>query len=269
MKSLKEKEMQLEKLMEEYMEQDVCVAFSGGVDSSLLLQMACYYGKKKKTAVYALTMDTTLHPKEDLPIARAVAKKAGACHMVLRLDELAVPEMENNPRNRCYLCKKALYSKMQEFGKEHGISRILDGTNEDDTHVYRPGFQAVTELGILSPLADCGITKEEVRYLAEKWGVSVAYRPSAPCLATRLPYGALLDPAVLRRLEKGEDALKSMGFANVRLRLHDRVLRIETELDQIQEVLLKREEILCVLKGLGFVYVTLDLEGFRSGSMDL
>lgn len=269
MMTLKEKEEKLYGQIKGYTKENLCIAFSGGVDSSLLLQIACAYAREQGTVVYALTMDTVLHPSVDREIAGRVAKQAGAVHVILTLDELAVPEMEKNPRNRCYLCKKALYEKMLDFAREKGITCLLEGTNEDDLHVYRPGLQAVKELGVNSPLADCGLTKKEVRILAEKWGISVANRPSAPCLATRLPYGDRLDLSLLRRIEEGEEFVKGLGFGNVRLRVHGSVVRLEIDSGDFGKILEHKEPVIRKLKELGFPYITLDLEGFRSGSMDL
>lgn len=263
------KKDQLLELLSSYCAKDVCVAFSGGVDSSLLLVMACEAAKKAGTKVYALTMDTVLHPKADLEIAREVLAHTEAVHQVLTLNELAVPEIRFNPVNRCYLCKKALYSRMLDFAREKGVEVLLEGSNEDDLHVYRPGLQAVRELGVKSPLAECGITKAEVRRMAEEYHIPVAFRPSSPCLATRLPYGTEIDLELLKRIDRGETAIREMGFGNVRIRVHGEILRLEVDTEQLQKVLEHRTEITATLKKMGFSYITLDLEGFRSGSMDL
>ncbi len=263
------KKDQLLELLRSYCAEDVCVAFSGGVDSSLLLVMACEAARETGARVYALTMDTVLHPKADLEIAREVLARTEAIHQVLALDELAVPEIRFNPVNRCYLCKKELYSRMLDFAEEKGVKVLLEGSNEDDLHVYRPGLLAVRELGVKSPLAECGITKAQVRMLAGEYNISVALRPSSPCLATRLPYGAKIDLELLERIDLGETAIRELGFGNVRMRIHDEIVRLEIDPGQFQKVLNHREELLLKLKELGFSYITLDLEGFRSGSMDL
>ena len=205
--------------MKEYGRQDMCIAFSGGVDSSLLL-MAAKQTSQEGKKIWAVTFDTMLHPSCDLETARKVAGEAGVLHKVLYINELEQEEIRYNPVNRCYLCKKALFQKLKDFAEGEGITVILEGTNEDDLHVYRPGLKAVRELGIHSPLAETGFTKEEVRKLAEELGVSVARRPSTPCLATRLPYGAKIEPEILEQIAKGEESLRSLGFPVVRLRLH-------------------------------------------------
>lgn len=267
--SIQKKKSILQERMEDYCRQDVCVAFSGGVDSSLVLVMACEAAKKNGTKVYAITMDTVLHPKADVEIAKKVLEGTQAIHVILRMDELTVPEIHNNPKDRCYLCKKALYSKMLAFAHEKGAEIMLEGSNEDDLHVYRPGLQAVKELGIKSPLAECGVTKAEVRELAGEYGIAAADRPSAPCLATRLPYGAEIDLELLKKIDRAETFLRKFGWRNVRIRVHDKIARLEVDLEVLEEVLQHREEIIRYLKYLGFLYITLDLEGFRSGSMDL
>lgn len=259
----------LKRLMEDYGKDDVCVAFSGGVDSSLLLVMACEAAKKTGKKVYAITMDTVLHPKADLAIAKKVLSGTQAEHHVITLNELTIPELQNNPVNRCYLCKKELFHRIQEFARQKNVSIIIEGTNEDDLHVYRPGIQAIRELGIKSPLARCEMTKADVRVLAGKYGIPVANRPSAPCLATRLPYGTKIDFDLLKRIEKAEERVKELVPGNVRIRVHGDILRLETD-EQVMPMLLEnREKVLSCLKEVGCPYITFDLEGFRSGSMDV
>ncbi len=260
---------QLEAIMDELTDQDMALAFSGGVDSSLLLKMAADRAAKKGTKVWAVTFNSRLHPSCDLENARKVAGELGGIHVILEIDELEMEEIRSNPANRCYLCKRNLFRTLMAFAKEKGVEVLAEGTNEDDLHVYRPGIQAVRELGIRSPLAEAGLTKEEVRRLAAACGISAASRPSTPCMATRLPYGARLDYEILKKIEAGEEILRRMIGGNVRLRLHGQVVRIETDPERFSLALEKREEVVRQLKELGFVYITLDLEGFRSGSMDV
>ena len=260
---------QLEAIMDELTDQDMALAFSGGVDSSLLLKMAADRAAKKGTKVWAVTFNSRLHPSCDLENARKVAGELGGIHVILEIDELEMEEIRSNPVNRCYLCKRNLFRTLMAFAKEKGVEVLAEGTNEDDLHVYRPGIQAVRELGIRSPLAEAGLTKEEVRRLAAACGISAASRPSTPCMATRLPYGARLDYEILKKIEAGEEILRRMIGGNVRLRLHGQVVRIETDPERFSLALEKREEVVRQLKELGFVYITLDLEGFRSGSMDV
>lgn len=271
---IREKEDRLAAVMDEYGKGPVCLAFSGGVDSSLLLKLACDAARRHGTKVWAVTFDTMLHPACDLENAKKVAEEMDASHIILAVNELEQEELRNNPVNRCYLCKRRLFLRLQEFALEKGCSVMLEGTNADDLKVYRPGLRAVRELGIQSPLADCGLTKKEVKTLAGRYGISTASRPSTPCMATRLPYGARLDSDLLKRIEAGEEFLRQELFSegqpgNVRLRVHGDTARLETDAGQFSAVLEKRAQITERLKALGFTYITLDLEGFRSGSMDV
>lgn len=267
---LQEKKKALLAQMEQLAGHDICLAFSGGVDSSLLLKLAVDAAAAHGTNVYAVTFQTRLHPPCDLETATRVAKEVGAIHEVMYVDELEQEAIRRNPENRCYLCKHHLFGKLLEFAHDHGITQVLDGTNEDDLHVYRPGLKALREYGVISPLAACHVTKPEVKALAAEYGVSVAHRPSTPCMATRLPYGAEINYDVLDRIAEGEAWLHGLFGAeeNLRLRVHGDIVRLEIAPARMMEVLEKREEITEYLKKLGFLYLTLDLEGFRSGSMD-
>lgn len=260
---------QLKQLMDEYGRQPVCIAFSGGVDSSLLLKLACDSAKKSGCPVYAVTFHTMLHPACDLENARRVADELNALHEVLSVDELELEEMKSNPVNRCYLCKHQLFEVLTKFALDKGVSLVIDGTNEDDLHMYRPGIKALHELGIKSPLALSHMTKMEVKRLAAEYGLSAASRPSTPCMATRLPYGARLDYDLLKRIEEGETILRNMFTGNIRLRVHGGMARIELDQIQMEKAVREREAVAEALKHLGFDYITLDLEGFCSGSMDL
>lgn len=259
----------LEQRMMELTKEDICLAFSGGVDSSLLLKLAADGAARWGKTVYAVTFDSRLHPACDLEIAARVAAELGGTHQVLTIDELEQEAIRKNPTDRCYLCKRHLFTVLQSFAAQRGVTRILDGTNEDDLHVYRPGLRAIRELGILSPLAELHITKAQVKELAAGYGISVASRPSTPCMATRLPYGAELDYEVLARIGQGEAYLRTLTAGNVRLRLHGDVARIEVDPDAFPRMIQAGKEITETLKALGFPYITLDLEGFRSGSMDV
>lgn len=263
------KRQELEKLLEEYTKEDTMLAFSGGADSSLLLFLLCEKAKKRHTKVYAVTVHTTLHPVYEITLAGKLAEQAGAVHSVIEVNELKEAGIDANPTDRCYRCKKYLYQRLCEMAEEKGISYILEGTNEDDLHVYRPGIRAVRELGIKSPLAEVHMTKEEVRALAEERGISAASRPATPCLATRFPYGTRLSGEAMRRVEEAEKYIRSFGFYNVRLRVHGEIARLEIDISDMEKFLAYRKEIAEYLKNLGYVYVTLDMEGFRSGSMDV
>ena len=259
----------LQARMRELVSEDICLAFSGGVDSSLLLKVAADAAAETGKKVYAVTFDSRLHPSCDLRIARQVAGELGGIHQVMEVDELEQEEIRMNPVNRCYLCKRHLFMTLKKLAGEKGVRRILDGTNEDDMHVYRPGIRALKELGIISPLAELHITKEAVKGMASEYGISVASRPSTPCMATRLPYNTRIDYDVLDRIAQGEAYLRDVLPGNVRLRLHGGIARLEVDNEAFARLLDRRADVVRRLKGLGFTYVTLDLEGFRTGSMDV
>ena len=244
----------------------ICIAYSGGVDSTLLLRTAADVSSRP---VLAVILETQLHPHSDTEAACRMAAACGAGYEVIRVDEFQNPDILQNPVNRCYLCKHMLFSRLKELAFSKGFHAVFDGTNKDDEKEYRPGMKVLRELNIKSPLLELGITKREVRLLSGMLQLPTARVPSTPCLATRLPYGAYLDRALLQRIHKGEELLRNMGFYNVRLRFHDPVLRIELDTEAFPNLLEHRSPIIDGMKSLGFSYLTLDLEGFRSGSMDI
>ena len=188
----------LETEITKYINEGICVAFSGGVDSSLLLKVCCQLAQKQHKKIHAVLFDTFLHAKNDIEIAKAVAEECGAIFSILHINELDNPLIQNNPKDRCYQCKKFLFTKLLEFAKQNHCQTIFDGTNEDDMHMHRPGLQAIKELGVISPIANAHITKEQVRILAENMGLSVANRPSNSCLDNRFKYGTILETALNR-----------------------------------------------------------------------
>ena len=266
---LRKKEQELEILLENAAREDTVLAFSGGIDSALLLFLLCEKARAWHTKVYAVTIHAMLHPSYELVLAKELAEGAGAIHAVIEVDELEEAGISENPIDRCYRCKRYLFQKLKAFAEEKKVSCILEGTNEDDLHVYRPGIRAVKELGIKSPLAEVHMTKEEVRRLAKERGIPVAGRPSTPCLATRFPYGTKLDREAMKRVEQAESYIRSLGFYNVRLRVHGEIARLEIDAADMGKFLDFRKEIAGFLKNLGYGYATLDMEGFRSGSMDI
>ena len=241
------KYIKLREQMEQFAAADVVVAFSGGVDSSLLLKMACEAAEKTRKKVYAAVVYTMLHPAGELEAAKEAAAKMGAEPCALYIDELKEAGIENNPEDRCYRCKKYLFQKVRELASEKGTSVILEGTNEDDLHVYRP----------------------EVRALAGEYGLEASSKPSMPCLATRFPYGARLTYDKLHQADQGEIFLRNLGFKNVRIRVYGDLVRLEIDKEEMGGLIAQKEKIIEYLKKLGYSYITLDLEGFRSGSMDI
>lgn len=264
-----EKCEKLFQILDKLTRENTAVAFSGGVDSSLLLKLLCIKAKSRGTLVYAIAAHTELHPSGDLEIAKRVAEESGAAFTVLKMQELEEADIVNNPIDRCYRCKKLLFKEIKRKAEELGAKILIEGTNLDDTKVYRPGLKAIEELGIKSPLKDAGFTKKEIRKLAATYDISVADRPSTPCLATRFPYGAVLSLEKMKKVEQGEAFLRELGLYNVRLRVHGETARIEVDEKDMPKLLESRKEVVEFLKGLGYWYITLDMEGFRSGSMDI
>lgn len=261
--SREEKEKKLAVLLEKCM--PLAVAFSGGVDSTYLLHEAVKAGKEKVTA---LIMKTPSVPERELDEAVTFCKSRGISFFVLPADPFSAAGFRENGRDRCYICKHFLFSALLEKAKEEGIPFVADGTNADDRKEFRPGLKALKELGIRSPLAEAGLTKKEIRELSEKEGLPTWNKPSFSCLATRFPYGEELTVEKLRRTEAAENLLAELGFTQRRVRVHGNLARIEVLPAEIPLLLERRDMISSRLEELGFLYTTVDLKGFRSGSMD-
>lgn len=246
-------------------ENKFALAFSGGVDSSVLL----YVAKQMGMQVYAVTFDTKLTEKMiSISGAASFAKSLDVPYERLCVDTLSVPQIRNNDRERCYYCKAEMFSKLKELASQKGFSVLCDGTNADDLLEYRPGLRAKKECGVFSPIAECGLTKADVREIGNELSLEIAKAPSAPCLLTRFPYGTCVTGEMLEAVETGESLLKKNGYKSVRLRIHREVARIElplgTDLSSVPT-----EALLEVLSPIGVKYITLDLLGLRSGSMDI
>lgn len=261
--SREEKEKKLAVLLEKCM--PLAVAFSGGVDSTYLLHEAVKAGKEKVTA---LIMKTPSVPERELDEAVTFCKSRGISFFVLPADPFSAAGFRENGRDRCYICKHFLFSALLEKAKEEGIPFVADGTNADDRKEFRPGLRALKELDIRSPLAEAGLTKKEIRELSKKEGLPTWNKPSFSCLATRFPYGEELTVEKLRRTEAAENLLAELGFTQRRVRVHGNLARIEVLPAEIPLLLERRDMISSRLEELGFLYTTVDLKGFRSGSMD-
>lgn len=261
--SREEKEKKLAVLLEKCM--PLAVAFSGGVDSTYLLHEAVKAGKGKVTA---LIMKTPSVPERELDEAVTFCKSRGISFFVLPADPFSAAGFRENGRDRCYICKHFLFSALLEKAKEEGVPFVADGTNADDRKEFRPGLRALKELEIRSPLAEAGLTKKEIRELSEKEGLPTWNKPSFSCLATRFPYGEELTVEKLRRTEAAENLLAELGFTQRRVRVHGNLARIEVLPAEIPLLLERRDMISSRLEELGFLYTTVDLKGFRSGSMD-
>jgi len=239
------------------------VAFSGGADSTLLLAAA---KEALGDRVLALTAVTPYMERQEVVDTLALASQLGVRHELVELD---MPEgIDANPPERCYICKRALYAKLLEVAREAGFPHVLDGSNLDDLSDYRPGLRALREMEIESPLLACKLTKADVRRLSESLGLSTWNKPTNACLLTRLPIGARVSMDDLQRVEEAERFLKKRGYAWVRVRKHGNLARIEVAPEQRSQLLLDAEAVTETLEGFGFRHVTLDLLGYRLGSMN-
>ena len=245
----------------------VLVAFSGGVDSSLLVRVAADVLGARCTA---LTTRSVVVPHEDETAARRLASELGIAHLVVPTDELALPEYADNPVNRCYFCKDNLFRICRAEASRLGIAHVVDGANVDDLDDHRPGLTAAAEAGVRHPLIEAGLAKIEVRDLSRRLGLESWDRPASPCLSSRIPYGMAITPARLQQVAAAEQLLRTMGFTELRVRHHDRIARIEVAPGDLPRLLddRVRERVVRELRQLGFAYVTVDLAGFRSGSLN-
>lgn len=250
---------------------DTCVvAFSGGVDSALLARVAYEVLQDNMRAV---TLSIQGMTADEGSQAQAWCHEVGIPHDTIAFNELSIPGFVQNPPDRCYLCKRELFRTLLSFANAHGFAHVVEGSNVDDMGDYRPGIKALGELGICSPLRDAGLSKADIRALARELGIPVWNRPSSACLSSRIPYGELITPAKLRRIEAGERYLHEQGLSQVRVRAYGDegdLARIEVMAEDIARFLEPslRTKVDAHLKTLGFRYVCLDLSGFRSGSMN-
>ena len=244
-----------------------CVAFSGGVDSSLVLAAATRVLGTDN--VVAFTADSETYRAQELVDARAFAADLGVRHRVVRTNELSDPQFAANPRERCFFCKSALLDELVGVAREEGVAALLDGANTDDLGDFRPGLAACTERGVRHPLVEAGLDKAAVRELSQALGLATWDKPQQACLASRIPYGEPVDAGTLARIAAAEDVLRELGFRDFRVRHHGAIARIEVEEHEIERAAgAARAELAGRLRALGFTYVTLDLIGFRSGSMN-
>jgi len=243
------------------------LAFSGGVDSSFLLKAMTVSG----AGVLAVTAVSETMPERDLENARLIAGKLGAAHRIIRTDEMSNESFVRNPADRCFFCKDELFGKLSEVASRGGYAWVCDGSNADDLFDYRPGRRAAALHGVRSPLAECGFSKDEVREMSRKLGLETWNRPSSPCLSSRFPYGQRITREALRRVARAEDfLLNSLGIHEVRVRDHGDTARIEADEGGIRLLLLRENRIRTAeaLKSLGYRFIALDLEGYKTGSMN-
>jgi uncharacterized protein len=244
------------------------LALSGGTDSALLLTLAVRaYGADR---VIAVTSRSESLPAEELEDARAQAEAAGVEHVALAGSEVDLEAFRKNAPDRCFHCKNQLYADFRRVADERGLPHVLDGTNADDAGDHRPGLAAAARHGVGSPLLEAGLAKATVRAVSRELGLSTWDKPAEACLSSRFPYGTEVTPEGLRRVAEAEWALKALGFRTVRVRVHDPVARIEVPLEQLPDLLRPgvRDRVVEAVREAGFGYVALDLEGFRSGSLN-
>jgi uncharacterized protein len=244
----------------------VVVGFSGGVDSTFLLAMAREILGDRALGVTA-TSET--YPERERREAEAFARSIGARHRVIVSEELEVPGFADNPKNRCYFCKKELFGKLREVADEEGLAHVLDGSNADDRGDYRPGRQAARELGVRSPLDDAELTKPDIRELSKAMGLPTWDKPAFACLSSRFPYGVRITKEKVTQVGRAEEGLREMGFRVLRVRHHGDVARIELGAEEFERAVNGlRDQVVEVVKAAGYAYVALDLQGYRTGAMN-
>ena len=241
------------------------VAFSGGVDSALLLKAsALALGDR---AIAATGLSETYAP-EEMEEARAVAAEIGAVHVMVRTMELTDPRYANNSHQRCFFCKTELYTQLQAYAKQHGFATVVDGTNADDLGDFRPGIRAANQLQVRSPLQEAGLSKQEIRDLSLWLSLPTWNKPAAACLSSRFAYGDPITVEKLSQVAKAESHIRRMGYRGFRVRHHEEIARIEMPVEQLANALADREEIARGVKDAGYRYVTIDLDGYTSGRMN-
>lgn len=247
--------------------ESVAIAFSGGVDSTFLL-----YAAKEALGnrLIAVTASSCSFPVRELNEAKAYCEKMGIRHRVVRSEELEIEGFAHNPKNRCYLCKHELFEKIRAVADEEGIAEVAEGSNLDDNGDYRPGLMAVAELGVKSPLREIGFTKNEIRVLSKHFGLPTWNKQSFACLSSRFPYGELISEGKLAMVDKAEQYLLDLGFHQLRVRIHGKVARIELMPEEFPKFMEEecRNNVYKKFKMIGFDYVTLDILGYRTGSMN-
>lgn len=243
----------------------VLIAYSGGLDSTLLLKVAQNVLGDK---VLAVTADSATYPAEELDFSKKMARKFGVKHKIIRTRELKDERFISNPVNRCYFCKLELFRRLKDIARKDKFNFVVDASNISDLKDFRPGAVAKKELKVRSPLEEAGFTKGDIRRFSKILRLPTAEKPSLACLASRIPYGTKISPLLLSRINRAENFLRKQGFTQVRLRHYNGLCRIEVLKSDIPRIINKRVQILDKMKELGYNYVTIDLEGYRTGSMN-
>ena len=262
--SIDDKITALKKLLTHY--SSALIAFSGGVDSTFLLAVASSVLPRNK--LLAVTATSATYPKEELEFSKRISRALGVRHTIIRTHELRDSRFVSNSTQRCYFCKKELFSRLKRIAREKNLSVIADASSISDLKDFRPGNKAKEELGVRSPLQEVGLTKSDIRRASKKAGLLTWNKPSLACLASRIPYGTAITIEMLERINRAEQFLKRQGFQEVRVRHYGKLCRIEVGKKEIPDFIRKRDVIVKKLCALGYNYITLDLEGYRTGSMN-
>ncbi len=242
------------------------IAFSGGVDSTFLLFVAS--GVLSSDKILAVTANSATYPQQELALAKNIAKAFRVKHKVINTQELKDKKFISNPVNRCYFCKKELFSSLKIIAKKDGLKSVFDASNLSDKKDFRPGAKAKNESGVRSPLQEAGLSKPDIRKLSRKFGLSNWDKPALACLASRIPYGTPITERILHRIDTGEAFLNKIGFKQLRLRDYNGLCRIEVPQKDLCRLILMSKRIVDKMKRLGYNYITLDLEGYRTGSLN-
>jgi uncharacterized protein len=260
-----EKKKRLAEILGTY--ERLAVAFSGGVDSAFLLAAA---RDVLGDGVTAITVDAPIHSRREVREAGEIARQLGVRHMVVALAEMTAPDFVANPPSRCYTCKKILFAEIARAAASCGVQRVAHGVNRDDLGDFRPGLRAAEEMGVVAPLVEAGLDKADIRALSRRMGLPTWNKPSMACLASRIPYGRPITRESLKMIEAAEEILQMLGFAGTRVRHHGDVARIELAARDVQKAMRRdtRSFISAKLKAIGFTHVSLDLDGYSSGSLN-
>ena len=262
---LMEKKQRLEDVLKRF--DTLAVAYSGGVDSTFLLAVASHVLKKDLVAVTAVS---AIHPESEKKDAQEFSDQLGIRHVIFKSAEMDLPDFRNNRKDRCYICKKSLFKRMIDIARDMGIQHVAHGANADDLNDYRQGYQAALEMGIVAPLLDAGLKKNEIRTLSKDMGLPTWNKPAMACLASRIPYGVPITMDILKMISQAEDIILGLGIRSCRVRHHDNVARIELDPADFEKLMIPatRSTIVKKLMEIGYAHVALDLEGYMQGSMN-